>query len=170
MSDQNTNGGAAPAAAQQPRMQALGQYVRDLSFENVAIQTGVEGNPQPEVQVAISMDARKRAAPNQYEVIHKFKITSKLKDSEQTMFLLELEYGGVFNVENVADEAMHPFLLIECSRMMFPFERRIVADTTRDGGFPPLNLDNVDFLALYRQELARRAQAGESAPGEATTV
>jgi preprotein translocase subunit SecB len=71
--------------------------------------------------------------------------------------LLELEYGGIFKVENVPEQQLHPYLLIECPRMLFPFVRRIVADITRDGGFPPLNLDQIDFLALYRQQLAQRA-------------
>ena len=75
------------------------------------------------------------------------------------LFLFEIEYGGVFHIENVPDEQMHPFLMIECPRMLFPFLRRIVSDVTRDGGFPPLNLDNIDFLAIYRNELARRQQA-----------
>ena len=72
---------------------------------------------------------------------------------------MELEYGGVFHVEGVAEDQLHPFLLIECPRLLFPFIRRIISDVTRDGGFPPLNIDTVDFLALYRQELARRAAA-----------
>jgi preprotein translocase subunit SecB len=63
----------------------------------------------------------------------------------------------VFLVEGVPDDQLHPFLLIECPRMLFPFVRRIISDVTHDGGFPPLNIDNVDFLALYRQEMARRA-------------
>lgn len=73
--------------------------------------------------------------------------------------MLEVEYGSTFHIEGVTDEQMHPFLLIECPRLMFPFVRRIISDVTRDGGFPPLNIDAVDFMALYRQELARRAQA-----------
>lgn len=168
MSDEKTIPGSAPEAPTQPRMQALGQYIRDLSFENVAIQKGVEGNSQPEVQVAIQMDARQRGTLNQYEVIHKYRITSKVTQPEQTVFILELEYGGVFTVEGVPEESLHPFLLIECSRVMFPFERRIVADITRDGGFPPLNLDNVDFLKLYREELQRRTDAAVKPDGSAT--
>jgi preprotein translocase subunit SecB len=77
---------------------------------------------------------------------------------------MELEYTGVFQVENVPDEQLHPYLLIECPRMLFPFIRRIVSDVTRDGGFPPLNLENIDFLGLYRNELARRAKAEGDAP------
>lgn len=92
-------------------------------------------------------------------MINKFRVTSKNKVGGETLFLLELEYGGIFHVEGVPDEQLHPFLLIECPRLLFPFVRRIVSDVTRDGGFPPLNIDTVDYLALYRQELARRAQA-----------
>lgn len=145
-----------------PRMQVLAQYVRDLSFENVLVQKGAgQSEIQPDVQVAVSMDARKRAVENQYDVILKFKVTNKNKVNGDVLFLLELEYGGTFVIEGVPEEQMHPFLLIECPRMLFPFVRRIISDVTRDGGFPPLNVDNVDFLSLYRQEIARRAQAAQ---------
>jgi preprotein translocase subunit SecB len=77
--------------------------------------------------------------------------------NSQSVFLLELEYAGIFKVENVGADQLHPFLLIECPRMLFPFVRRIVSDVTRDGGYPPLNLDSIDFLSLYRQQLAQRA-------------
>ncbi|WP_116132858.1 protein-export chaperone SecB [Tropicimonas sp. IMCC34043] len=158
MSDtQNENG-----AAQEPqsvKMQVLGQYIRDLSFENVVAQKGAQGEVSPDIQVQVNLDARKRPADNQYEVITKFKVESRNKADKAPLFLLELEYAGIFVIENVPEEQLHPFLLIECPRMLFPFVRRIVSDMTRDGGFPPLNLDNVDFLALYRQELVRRAEA-----------
>ena len=75
--------------------------------------------------------------------------------------MLELDYGGVFQIENVPDDQLHPYLLIECPRMLFPFLRRIVSDVTRDGGFPPLNLENIDFLKLYRQEIDRRKNTKE---------
>ncbi|MDE3029119.1 MAG: protein-export chaperone SecB, partial [Paracoccaceae bacterium] len=94
-----------------------------------------------------------------FEVITKFKITSKNAANNDTLFLLELDYAGIFHIENVPDDQMHPFLLIECPRLLFPYIRRIVSDVTSDGGFPQLNLDTVDFLQLYRQELARRAEA-----------
>jgi preprotein translocase subunit SecB len=155
---------AAPAQAQ-IRMQVLGQYVRDMSFENVVMQKGLMATEmQPDVQVAVSLDARKRAVENTYEVITKFKVTSKNKANGDTLFLLELDYGGVFLVEGVPEDQLHPFLLIECPRMLFPFIRRIIADVTRDGGFPPLNVDNIDFFQLYRQEMARRAQLAQSTP------
>ena len=156
--------GAAPEAAPQVKMSVLAQFVRDLSFENVLAQKGFTGSEmQPDVQVAVSLDARKRAVEHQYEVVSKFRVSSKNKATGDTLFLLELEYGGTFLIEGVADEQLHPFLLIECPRLLFPFVRRIISDVTRDGGFPPLNVDQVDFMALYRQELARRAQAQQSA-------
>ena len=154
--------GAAPAGPPQVKMSVLAQFVRDMSFENMVAQKGLTGGEvQPDIQVAVSLDARKRAVEHQYEVITKFRVTSKNKVNGDTLFLLELEYGGIFHVEGVADEQLHPFLLIECPRMLFPFVRRIISDVTRDGGFPPLNVDTVDFLALYRQELARRAAEKE---------
>jgi preprotein translocase subunit SecB len=156
----NAGNGTAAAAAPQVRMQVLAQYVRDMSFENGVAQKGLSaGDVQPDIQVAVSLDARKRAVEHQFEVITKYKVTSKNKANGDTLFLLELEYGGVFHVEGVTEDQLHPFLLIECPRLLFPFVRRIISDVTRDGGFPPLNVDTVDFLALYRQELARRAQA-----------
>ena len=149
--------GGTPAAPQ-VRMNVLAQFVRDMSFENMVAQKGLNaGEVTPDVQVAVSLDARKRSVEHQFEVITKFRVTSKNKTNDETLFLLEVDYGGIFHVEGVPEDQLHPFLLIECPRMLFPFVRRIISDVTRDGGFPPLNVDSVDFLALYRQELARRA-------------
>lgn len=158
----------AQAQAQQPpqlKMQVLGQFIRDLSFENVVAQKGLQASEvTPDIQVQVSLDARKRAVEHQYEVSTKFKVQSKNRGTADTLFLLELDYGGVFRIEGVPDAQLHPFLLIECPRILFPFVRRIISDVTRDGGFPPLNLDNVDFVALYRQELARKAQEQAAQP------
>lgn len=171
MADETPAGNGAAAAAPQIKMQVLAQYVRDLSFENAVVQKGLSaGEVQPDIQVAVSLDARKRPVANQYEVITKFKVTSKNKVNGDVLFLLELEYGGTFHIEGVNDDQIHPFLLIECPRLLFPFVRRIISDVTRDGGFPPLNVDTVDFMALYRQELARRAQAQTAAAAPAEKV
>jgi preprotein translocase subunit SecB len=165
MADEIQAGNGAAATPPQIKMQVLAQYVRDLSFENVVVQKGLSaGEVQPDIQVAVSLDARKRPIANQFEVITKFKVTSKNKVNGDTLFLLELEYGGTFLIEGVTEDQMHPFLLIECPRLLFPFVRRIISDVTRDGGFPALNVDTVDFMALYRQELARRAQAQAASP------
>jgi preprotein translocase subunit SecB len=147
---------------QQVKMNALTQFVRDLSFENILSQRGGSGDVQPDVQVGVNLDAKKRSAEHQYEVIAKLSVNSKNKESDDALFLLEMEYVGVFHVEGVPDDQLHPFLLIECPRMMFPFVRRIVSDVTRDGGFPPLNLENIDFVQLYRNEIARRQAAAEA--------
>ena len=153
--------GAAAQETPQVRMHIMTQFVRDLSFENVLAQRGTGGEVQPDVKVAVNLDAKKRSTEHQYEVATKLNITSRNKESEETLFVLEMDYVGVFHVENVPEEQLHPFLLIECPRMIFPFIRRIVSDITRDGGFPPLNLENIDFVQLYRNEIARRqAEAG----------
>lgn len=149
----------AAATPQPVKMQVLTQFIRDMSFENILAQKGIKGELQPDIQVQVNLDAKKREKEHHYEVIIKLTITSKNKAGGDSLFLLEMEYGGLFHIENVPDEQMHPYLLIECPRMLFPFVRRIISDVTRDGGFPPLNLDNIDFVALYRQELARRAEA-----------
>ncbi len=152
---------AAPQQAPQVQMNVLGQFVRDLSFENLMAQRGVTGEVTPNISVQVSLDAKKRAQDHQYEVLIKLNIDNKSKDSGDALFVLELEYVGIFHVQGVPEDQMHPFLMIECPRMLFPFLRRIVSDVTRDGGFPPLNLDNMDFVQIYRNELARRQAAAQ---------
>ena len=144
-----------------PKMNILAQYVRDLSFENILAQKGVDGELNPEIQVNVNIDAKKRTTDKQFDVIIKLRVDSKSKNTNNILFVLELDYGGVFQIENVPDDQLHPYLLIECPRLLFPFLRRIVSDVTRDGGFPPLNLENIDFLKLYRQEIDRRKNAKE---------
>lgn len=146
----------------QVKMNVANQFIRDISFENILAQKGVKGEVTPDVNVQVNLDAKKRAAEHQYEVAIKLIITSVNKeDTAEKLFLMEIDYVGIFNIEGVAEDQLHPFLLIECPRLLFPFLRRIVSDVTRDGGFPPLNLENIDFMALYRQELMRR-QAEET--------
>ena len=162
---ENQNGGA-PQQPVMPQMKILGQFIRDMSFENILSRKPVEGEVQPDIQVQVALDARKRGDENQYEVVSKYNVTSKNKGSDNVLFVLELEYSGLFLIDNIPNEQLHPFLMIECPRMVFPFVRRIVSDVTRDGGFPPLNLDIIDFVALYRQQLAQQQQAAaaEKAP------
>jgi preprotein translocase subunit SecB len=147
-----------------PTMRVLGQFVRDMSFENIVAQKGGAPDMQPDVQIQVNLDAKKRSQENQYESSIKLQITSKDKDSDAVLFVLEIDYVGLFFIDNVPDAQMHPFLLIECPRMIFPFLRRVVSDVTRDGGFPPLNLENIDFVSLYRNEIAKRQ--AEGAPAE----
>ena len=159
--------GAQPQAQPQVKMQVLGQYIRDMSFENILSQKGVQGEVAPEISVQVNLDAKKRPTENQYEVILKFNISSKNKGTDVALFVLELEYGGIFLIENVPEAQLHPFLLIECPRMIFPFARQILADATRNGGFPPLMLDPIDFASMYQKRQAEaqaQAQAPQSGP------
>ncbi|MEP2892166.1 protein-export chaperone SecB [Tateyamaria sp.] len=149
----------------QPQMKVLGQFIRDMSFENIVAQKGASPDIQPDVQVQVNLDAKKRGGDNQYESAIKLKITSKAKEGDTVLFVLEIDYVGIFHIENVPEDQMHPFLLIECPRMIFPFLRRVVSDITRDGGFPPLNLENIDFISLYRNEIVRRQN--QAAPADA---
>jgi preprotein translocase subunit SecB len=144
---------AEAEAPKAPALRVLNQYTRDLSFENIAAQNSL-GKVNPEVNVQVNLDAKKMT-DDQYEVVLKLNVSAK--DAEQDVFMLEIDYAGLFEIQNVPEEQLHPFLMIECPRLIFPFVRRIARDVTADGGFPPLNIDNIDFLALYRNELTRRA-------------
>ena len=136
MAEEENAAQAAAAAAQQVQMRVLGQYIRDMSFENIMAQKGTGADVQPDVQVQVNLDAKKRGQDNQYESSIKLNVTSKAKDGDDILFVLEVDYVGIFHIENVPEEQLHPFLLIECPRMIFPFLRRVVSDVTRDGGFP----------------------------------
>lgn len=154
----------APQAQQAPqvKMNVLTQFVRDLSFENILVRKGVSGEAQPDVKIQVSLDAKKRPADHQFEIGMKLNITSKSKEGEDVYFVLELDYVGIFHVEGIPQDQLHPFLMIECPRQLFPFARRIVSDVVRDGGFAQLNLEQIDFVALYRQQIAAaQAAAGE---------
>lgn len=157
---------ANPQSPSLPQMKILGQFIKDMSFENILSRKPIDGEVKPDVQVQVGLDAKKRPTDGQYEVTTKFNVTSKNTEGGQTIYSLELEYSGIFQIDNITDEQLHPFLMIECPRMLFPFIRRIVSDVTRDGGFPPLGLDTIDFIALYRQNLAQRqaAQQAEAKP------
>lgn len=154
--------GAVPQNGEAPQVkfQVIAQFVRDLSFENGVVRgDGKLPVGQPDIQVQVSLDAKKKdSADNHYEVITKYRVESKNKETGATLYLAELEYGAIFMIDGVPQDQMHPFLLIECPRIVFPFARRIISDVTRDGGFPPLNLDMIDFMAMYRQQLALRQQ------------
>ena len=136
-------------------MKALGQFIKDLSFENIAAQESRQGTGTPDIQVKINLDASKREQENQYNSSIKINIESKDTATQENIFLLELDYGGIFMIENAPEDQLHPLLMIECPRMLFPFVRRVIHDVTRDGGYPPLNLDSIDFLSMYKAEVDR---------------
>ncbi len=129
-----------------PRLGVMTQYIRDLSFENPAAPNFATGNP--EINVNANVGARK-LSDTDYEVSLKFRLEAKQNDTMQ--FLVELDYCGVFRLENIAEKDLRPILLIEAPRQIFPFARRVLADATRDGGYPPVLLDPIDFAGLYQQ-------------------
>ena len=153
----------------QPSTKVLAQFIRDLSFENILAQKGLDTNSPPDIKVNVNLDAKKRKSENQYEVLIKLSIVSSAKkensnDSKNSkLFILEIEYGGIFEVTGVPEDQIHPYLMIECPRILFPYLRRIVADVTHDGGFPPLNLEQINFLALYQKEIGRRQAEAQKA-------
>jgi preprotein translocase subunit SecB len=156
----------------QPNTKVLAQFIRDLSFENILAQKGLDTNTPPDIKVKVNLDAKKRKPKDQYEVLIKLSVISSTKteatepsdDNENSeLFILEIEYGGIFEVTGVPEDQIHPYLMIECPRILFPYLRRIVGDVTRDGGFPPLNLEQINFLALYQNEIARRQAEAEKA-------
>lgn len=138
------------------------QYVKDLSFENPrAPQSLMATREQPHVNVDVNVDAH-TIQQNVHEVSVSIRVDAKV--GGEAAFIADLVYAGVFTVENIPDESLRPFLLIECPRILFPFARRIIADMTRDGGFPPLLINPIDFAALYRRQvdLGSQTPAGEA--------
>ena len=134
---------------QQPGLQILTQYVRDLSFENPAAPAlAPPDGGSPDISVDANVNARK-LTENDFEVGLKFTIQAKFGD--QVAFIAELMYCGVFRLINIPENDVRPVLLIEAPRQLFPFARRILADVTRDGGYPPIMLDPIDFLDLYQR-------------------
>jgi preprotein translocase subunit SecB len=154
--------GADPQA-QAPRLSIAAQYVKDLSFENPRAPLGMQANERPEIQIKVDSRGRQVEA-ERYDV--ELVISVEAKAGGQPLFVCELTYGGLFVIANVPQDAVQPILMIECPRLLFPFARRVIADATRDGGFPPLMIDPIDFVALYRRRVAeaQAQQPGGAAP------
>jgi len=148
---------AAPTeAASPPQLGVLTQYIKDLSFENPNAPASLsQQDKQPEISIQINVGATNLGG-NDFEVL--LAIEGKALNGDKVLFAFELAYAGVFRIENVPQDSLHPFVMIECPRLLFPFAREIVATATRNGGFPPLMLDPVDFVGLYRQNMARQAE------------
>jgi len=152
-----TNGGPTPQPQQQsPSLNVLGQYIKDFSFENPnAPRSLAPSEAQPAINIAINVGVQ-QLGQSEFEV--SLKLEGKAENSGTVLFAFDLTFGGMFRLQNVPQEHLQPLLLIECPRLLFPFAREIIATAVRNGGFAPLLLDPVDFVALYQQRLA---QAGE---------
>jgi len=157
--DENT--GAPPAGqTTTPLVGIQSQYVKDLSFENPGAPDSLAATSNaPDIQVNVEVQARPLQNDNYEVALH---ITASGKNGQTTLFMLDLTYGAVCLIAGVPKESIQPVLLVECPRMLFPFARRVLSDATRDGGFPPLMLNPIDFLALYRQQ--HQNQSGGGAP------
>lgn len=147
-----------PQPGQVPQIAVLGQFVKDLSFENPGVNAQL-GQAKPQVQVQIEVQVRPINA-EQFEVGLRIMIDAKA--GETAVYVVELVYAGVFQLRGLPQEAQQPFLMIEAPRMLFPFARRIIADATRDGGYQPLMLDPIDFAALFRAQMERQRAAQAS--------
>jgi preprotein translocase subunit SecB len=159
--------GGATNQTNQPRLMVQTQYVKDLSFENPRGPFGLKPDHQFQVQIRELQVKRQKLAPDRHEVVLDVQLEGHA--GEDTVFVLELSYAGLFVVLNVPESSLEPFLLIECPRLLFPFARRIIADVTRDGGFPPLLLEPLDFVALYRRQ-HQQAEAQIQAEGNGSPV
>ena len=153
-----TNGGppdAAPATAgdKPPQLNVLAQYIKDLSFENPNAPRSLQGQQQaPKINIQINVNAKPLADNTDFEV--ELKIEGRAELPNTFLFSFDLLYAGVFQLQNVPQESVHAIVMIECPRLLFPFAREIIATAVRNGGFPPLMIDPVDFVALYRQRMA----------------
>jgi preprotein translocase subunit SecB len=166
----NGNGGETPAAPPPPQGQTPGQaqfrvvaqYSKDFSFENPnAPQSLMQQQAQPTMNIQVNV-APKQLSNTDFEV--ELKLDGKAESNNQVLFAFELIYAGIFHLQGIPPESVGPLLMIECPRLLFPFAREIIASAVISGGYPPLLLDPIDFVALYQQ---RAAQGQPQAPVQA---
>ncbi|TPE63644.1 protein-export chaperone SecB [Sandaracinobacter neustonicus] len=138
-----------------PQAGILAQYVKDLSFENPNAPTSLQMGGQPKIEINVNVNARS-GGQDMYEVELKIEASARTPDTNSLAFQVELLYAGLFRLVGAPQEALEPFLVVEAPRILFPFARRVIADAVRDGGFPPLMLEPIDFGGLYLQQLEAR--------------
>mgnify|MGYP001042644935 CR=1 FL=1 len=148
-----------------PQVSMLAQYVKDLSFENPNAPAVYQWQGQPRIDVQFNIGAQ-NVAEDVHEVSLKIDVSAVVED--KTAFRVELVYGGLFGIRNVPEDQVQPFLYAEAPRLLFPFARRVLSDAVRDGNFPPLLLDPIDFASLYLQQAQNAGELGNAVPaGEA---
>ena len=153
----------APGDGQEPPgIRILAQYVRDVSFENPRAPDSLRGGaPQPQIDLGVELNAKGR--PDGFFEVD-LKLTARAMRETEAVFHVELVYGGLFQIVGVSEQDLEPVLMIECPRFLFPFARRIIADLTAEGGFPPFMLEPLDFAGIYA---SRRAAAQGQPIGQA---
>lgn len=175
MSDENQGApaGAAPGAnptadpAKAPSLNIVGQYIKDLSFENPGAPASILANAaQPQISIGVSVAAKKQA-----DNVYASEITINVKaEREKTLlFSVELVYGGIFRMSNMNDTQIYQVAMVECPRMLFPFARQVLSNVTQAGGFPPVLMEPIDFGALLLQNL-KAQQAAKAASGDQQTA
>lgn len=155
------SGAPAPTEGGEPGIRILAQFIRDLSFENPRAPEALRpSQDQPQIDLGVEMNARGRD-DGLFEV--DLKLSARANRPDGPMFVVELLYGGVFQIAGVGPDDMEPVLLIECPRYLFPFARRIIAEVSSEGGFPPFLLDPIDFAGVYTARKAQQdAQVGHA--------
>jgi preprotein translocase subunit SecB len=166
MADTNGNGNnrAEGGESRQPQINVLGQYIKDLSFENPSAPRSLRTAGKPSIQINFNVQAQP-VGEELYEVA--LTLEADATSDEGVLYNLELVYAGGFRLHNLPKEAIQPVLFIECPALLFPFVRRIVGDLTREGGFPPLLIDPIDFASLYRQRLMQSQSEANATPSAA---
>ena len=162
MAEENQDvAGAGQDAPKPPQINVIAQYIKDLSFENPAGIQSLRGTDEnPEMKVEVNVNARP-IDPNQGIFESEISISAKAVAGETELYQLEVVYAGSVRLANVPEQHLRPVLLINCPSLFFPFARRIIADMTREAGFPPLFLDPIDFAGLYQRNLQRSAENAE---------
>jgi len=146
MANENSSEGA------QPSLNILAQYIKDLSFENPGAPRSLQARDNaPAINISVNVNANP-LSENDFDVV--LSLNAEAKDGDKALFAVELVYGGVFRITGFPQEHILPILFIECPRLLFPFARQIVADATRNGGFPPLMIDPIDFAQMYQSRMA----------------
>jgi protein-export chaperone SecB len=147
-------------AQEAPSLNALAQYAKDFSFENPNAPRSFQTTPDsaPEISIQVNIDVG-QLADTDFEV--ELTLEGSARVGEEVLFAFDLKYAGIFHLQGIPQDQIHPVLYIECPRLLFPFARQIVADAVRNGGFPPLYIDPIDFVALYRQKAAEMQAAQE---------
>jgi preprotein translocase subunit SecB len=156
MADPTETGNSNPAAGPPLQVRVVGQYIKDLSFENPNVRKLIDGpGEKPTLRVEVNVNATKMTE-RAFESVIEFK--AQASNQAGVIYDLELTYAGLFEIQSIPEQALEPFLLINCPALLFPFLRRLVADLTREGGFPPLLLDPIDFAGLFMQKTQQGAQ------------
>lgn len=152
--------GAEPKS---PMIRVLAQFAKDLSFENPGVLSAQQGGQSPEIELGIDVRVDP-GSPQEGIFSIDLRLSAKAKRQEAVVFIIELIYTGIFQLQDARQQDIEPMLLVECPRLLFPFARRVIAEITREGGHPPLLIDPIDFLGLYRQQLSAQRPLGSDQP------